>query len=65
MKITTYTYDENYAAEVMVEDASINDAITQLKNSKINFFKVEDETGIFEITLSSTDELITNGFELF
>ena len=65
MKITTYTYDENYAAEVMGENVSINDAITQLKNSEINFFKVEDETGIFEITLSSTDELITNGFELF
>jgi len=65
MKITTYTYDENYAAEVIAENVSINDAITQLKNSKIDFFKVEDETGIFEITLSSTDELITNGFELF
>jgi len=65
MTITTYTYDENYGAEVMAENVSINDAITKLKNSEINFFKVEDETGIFEITLSSTDELITNGFELF
>jgi len=65
MKITTYTYDENYGAEVMAENVSINDAITKLKNSEINFFKVEDETGIFEITLSSTDELITNGFQLF
>lgn len=65
MKITTYTYNENYASEVMDENVSINDAITQLKNGEINFFKVEDKTGIFEITLSSTNELITNGVELF
>jgi len=67
MKTATYTYnkDKDYTAELQDENLSIADCINQLNNEKIDFFKVQDETGIFEITLSSTNELITNGYELF
>ena len=65
MTTLTYTYNEDYAAELQSEDLYIAECIKQLKNKEIDFFKVKDETGIFEITLSDKNELITNGYELF
>lgn len=65
MKTLTYTYNEDFTAELQNENLTIAECITQLKNEEIDFFKVEDETGIFEITLSDKNELTTNGYELF
>ena len=61
MKITTYTYNEKDAAEVMAENVSLQDATEQLKSGEIHFYQIEDSGFFIEITLSNTDELITNG----
>lgn len=43
MKITTYTYNEKDAAEVMAENVSLQDATEQLKSGEIHFYQIEED----------------------